>query len=135
MKTQYGVLVHEETLDCWVTRDHAFRCAQNVARAKGYAVALHGSQIKDVDLIAAPWTESASETSPHTLAALIAYSLPGVLERDRDGEAGTAKPHGRVAFTISPYTTYGADHWYIDLSVMPTAEAQPTAAPSEKGCE
>jgi len=122
LKTQYGVLVHEEELDRPVSRDHALRCAQNVARAKGYAVALHGSQIKDIDLVAIPWTEHAAQCPPHTLAALIAYSLPGTLELDKDGEAGTEKPHGRLAFIIRPFGTLGADHWYIDLSVMPAGK-------------
>ena len=122
MKTQYGVLMHDENPDCWVTREHAFRSAQNVARSKGYAIALHGSQIKDVDLVAVPWTDTAVKTPPHTLAALIAYSLPGALELDKDGEAGTDKPHGRIGFTIRPYVTFGADHWYVDLSVMPVID-------------
>jgi len=128
LKTAFGVLVHEHAPVGFVTRDHAIRCAQNVGKAKGYAVALHGSQIKDIDLVAVPWTEHAAETSPGTLAALIAYSLPGVVELNpnsqHDEDAGTEKPHGRIAFVIRPFQTFGADHWYIDLSVMPTGLPQ-----------
>lgn len=96
-----------------ITREHAIRCAQNVGRKLGYAVAVHGSQIRDLDLLAAPWTEECAIT-PLALAETIADALPGLLHI-----RGNKKPHGRTAFTIIPRFVWGFDTWYIDLSVMP----------------
>jgi hypothetical protein len=101
-----------------VTREHATIAAQNAMINQGYAVAVHGSRRKDLDLIAVPWTEE-TPFDPETVAEMIAAAIPGTVV----GE-GMAKPHGRVAFTIQihPIYQYGFDRWYIDLSVMPRTE-------------
>jgi hypothetical protein len=99
--------------DVLITREHAIACATNVARGQGYAIGVHGSQLRDLDLIAAPWIEDLAVT-PLMLAEMIAEALPGVLATKR-----TAKPHGRIAFVIYPRYRWGFDSWYIDLSVMP----------------
>jgi hypothetical protein len=95
-----------------VTREHALRAAQNAVRNQGYAVAVHGSNVRDLDLIAVPWTETA--LTPLMVAETIASSIPGVLFGKPE-----KKPHGRTGFTIRPGGQYGFDRWYIDLSVMP----------------
>lgn len=95
-----------------LTRDHAIAVATNVARQLGYAIGVHGSQLRDVDLIAAPWTEEAT-TAP-ALVEAIAEALPGVVHvRDNP------KPHGRSGWTIIPRWRWGKDTWYVDISVMP----------------
>jgi hypothetical protein len=94
-----------------VTREHAIHCAQNVGRRLGYAVAVHGTQVKDLDLLAAPWTDEAE--TPLELVKCIASALPGVF-----GPANV-KPHGRRAWVIQPLYCLGIDAWYIDISVMP----------------
>lgn len=96
-----------------ITREHAIAVARNVGKHQGYAVAVHGSQIRDLDLLAVPWIEDLAIT-PLRLAETIAAALPGVIK----GKA-EPKPHGRVAFVIFPRVRYGFDTWYIDLSVMP----------------
>lgn len=96
-----------------ITREHAIRCAQNVAKGYGYAIAVHGSLIRDVDLLAVPWIENTAIT-PSMLAEGIAAALPGVVKGPWE-----KKPHGRVAVVIYPKIRYGFDTWYIDLSVMP----------------
>lgn len=98
--------------DMLITREHALACARNVARNQGYAVAVHGSGIRDLDLLAVPWIEDTA-ISPLMLAESIAEALPGVLHRK-----SVKKPHGRLAFTIVPRYLWGFDTWYIDLSVM-----------------
>lgn len=95
-----------------LTRDHAIAVATNVGRQLGYAVGVHGSRLRDIDLIAAPWTAKA--IPPRELAESIAYALPGFI-RGRQ----TRRPHGRVAYIIWPRFLWGLDVWYIDLSIMP----------------
>lgn len=95
-----------------VTREHAFAAAQNAVRNQGYAVAIHGSRVRDLDLVAIPWQETA--LGPKDVAELIADAIPGVIAGKPE-----KKPHGRVAFTIYPRWHYGFDRWYVDLSVMP----------------
>jgi hypothetical protein len=102
-----------EDFNGFITRDHAVACAQNVARNQGYAIGVHGSRVRDLDLLAAPWIEDCAVT-PLALAEMIAAALPGVLH-----VKGEKKPHGRVGFVIYPRVMYGFDTWYIDLSVMP----------------
>lgn len=96
-----------------ITREHALACARNVGRKLGYAVALHGSGIRDLDLLAVPWIEDTAIT-PLMLAETIAEALPGHIVGKPE-----KKPHGRVGFTINPLYRWGFDTWYIDLSVMP----------------
>lgn len=98
-----------------------FPAIKAVAKKHGYAIGQHGSMIRDMDLIACPWTDDAS--SPKVL-------VNAVVEEVKK-ETGTArcidypmannkwpgqvlKPHGRMAFTITM-----ADGCWIDLSVMP----------------
>lgn len=98
-----------------VTREHAIAAAQNAMRNQGYAVAVHGSRVRDLDLIAVPWTDETPHT-PLAVAEMIADAIPGTVI----GKP-TKKPHGRVAFVIHPLSPlqHGFDRWYIDLSVMP----------------
>lgn len=95
-----------------IPRDHAIGVARNVARKHGYAIGVHGSLARDVDLIAAPWTDDAS--TARALVEAIAEALPGVINV-RDHE----KPHGRRGWTIYPRFMWGQDRWYLDISVMP----------------
>lgn len=96
-----------------ITREHAFVAAQNAVRSQGYAVAVHGSRVRDLDLIAVPWTEETA-LSALDVAEIIADAIPGVLHKK-----DVKKPHGRVGFTIYPRWLFGFDTWYVDLSVMP----------------
>ncbi len=97
------------------------------ARALGYALAVHGTLARDIDLIACPWTDEAVE------AKTLAEELRKVAEkvnpagvafcRDHmraanpqffdDGCPGM-KPHGRLAWSF-----HLGGGPYIDLSVMP----------------
>lgn len=112
-----------EALQGPITREHAIRAAQNAVRNQGYAVAVHGSQVKDLDLLAVPWRETAIDAQG--VAEMIAAAIPGFIEKGSPEEM----PHGRLSFTIRPNWHYGFDSWYIDLAVMPRV---PAAALSER---
>lgn len=81
-------------------------------RRKGYAIALHGSMARDLDVIAVPWVEDAA--SAEDLIAEIREAV-GVLLDDRQvghPHVRSAMPHGRTAWSLP--LGGGA---YIDLSV------------------
>lgn len=91
---------------------------RTAARAKGYAIALHGSVARDIDLVAIPWTEEAC--SAHELVEAVAEAIRGAtggigwMEGDPyQTLTGEKKPHGRRAWSIYVEGTY------VDLSVMP----------------
>jgi hypothetical protein len=90
-----------------------------VAKANGYALALHGSLRTDLDVVAIPWTEEAADEE--TLVKAICEAAGGFITTDRPV---ADMPHGRRAWTIHlggcsgvvPTTERAT---YIDLSVMP----------------
>jgi hypothetical protein len=109
-------------------RDLAARLVEplrEVARRYGYALGVHGSLARDIDLIAAPWANIACSTHPVTLAEAIrekAAELNGGIAFQKPGEdtwwfiAGCpgAKPHGRLQWTF-----HLGGGPYIDLCVLP----------------
>lgn len=82
---------------------------REVARLHGYAIAVHGSQNRDFDIIACPWVEDAS--SPEFLIRDIVVICEGFLQKENNP---AKKPHGRLAYIIMI-----GGHLYIDCSVMP----------------
>jgi hypothetical protein len=104
-------------------------------RNLGYAIAVHGSLNRDIDLIAVPWTADA--VSPRRLAEevfAVAWHVNWLAhwswfpargqEFTLEGGPGI-KPHGRLGWVINLTMGKGP---YIDLSVMP-----PQAADSAHG--
>ncbi len=110
----------------------------DIARAKGYALAIHGSVTTDLDLIAIPWTEeavSAVELKDALMEHIGACTYEEktrqffgegnedlvrqvvVRENEKkeieDETGATIKPHGRRAWNL--YMDFGAK---VDLSVM-----------------
>lgn len=105
---------------------------REAAREHGYAIGLHGSMRRDLDLIAVPWREGASDKD--VLAHAIAMAACGIT---RDGPyQWEQKPLGRFAASLSCcwprwFNEAGAGH--IDLSVVdPTRPAPigPDAQPN-----
>jgi len=86
---------------------------REAAKFKGYAVAVHGSLKRDIDLIAVAWTDQAYPVDDlvHTLKGAIA----GVLGNCITIGEPTRKPHGRTAYTLIHPGFAGE----IDLSVIP----------------
>lgn len=85
---------------------------REVARQHGYALALHGTLEKDLDVLACPWVEGASDAD--ALAEALRDRLGGAFAGGPEHH-GSVKPHGRRAWTILLLGSAG----YVDLSVMP----------------
>jgi hypothetical protein len=87
-----------------------------IARKYGYALAIHGSMLTDLDLIAVPWTETASDEKTVMLAIVDHCNACGVNTMDdgKNHHEPQAKPHGRLAWKI--FMEAGGS---VDLSVMP----------------
>lgn len=105
---------------------------QFVARRCGYALAVHGSLKTDIDLIAAPWRDSAVDAA--YLAEQIRLTAERVIgtaeEREYDANP-TRKPCGRLAwsFHLQPQ---GVEGPYIDLSVLPMGSHPQEEAKNEQ---
>lgn len=100
---------------------------RRAARSCGYALAVHGSMKRDVDLIAVPWVEEALE--PEELVENLLVTLRSETggeaffrndDPDPNGEHcwcsrnPQPKPHGRLAWAIR----FSAGGPQIDLSVV-----------------
>lgn len=92
------------------------------ARIYGYALGVHGSMARDLDLIAVPWIDSAAPAE--TLVEALRDAVGGYIRNDPQTSANqynldtknpSDKPHGRRAWSIY----FSGRRFYIDLSVMP----------------
>ena len=101
---------------------------RDIAKKHGWAIGVHGSLERDIDLIAIPWTEDASGTWP------LFEEIRDAVGADHAGVQGDLrKPHGRQALMIiqkgavSYKGKNGMDDWNppaIDLSFIDPREAQ-----------
>lgn len=88
------------------------------AHKHGYAVALHGSMSRDMDIIAVPWREEVSEHGVliRSIADRLGMTIPS-LRTSADGRPERnpdLRPHGRQAYAVLCEAGL-----YIDISVMP----------------
>ena len=110
----------EEMHDFYVSRLNAIREA---ARECGYAIGVHGSLRRDMDLIAVPWVDE--HTDADTLARAIHRAACGL---EQTSYPWGKKPCGRIAVSFPVcwtadsmgYDTPNLGH--IDLSVAPSAK-------------
>lgn len=88
-----------------------FGLLQEIANRHGYALAVHGSFTRDMDLIAVPWIESPSthEAMLQEMCEMIGYEKI----RETPYSSKEEKPHGRTAYTLP--TGAGG---YVDISIM-----------------
>lgn len=93
------------------------------AREVGYALAVHGSMGRDLDLVAIPWTDDAvcAEalimrllSAAGFLRAHLPHRQDGIPPDQGNGDVGAVKPHGRRAWSI-----HFDNGLYLDVSVMP----------------
>jgi hypothetical protein len=95
-----------------------------IAKDHGYALCVHGSLHRDIDLVAVPWIEGASDSI--TLIQAIKECVGAVFHHEDtdylepDGKP-TVKPHGRLAYSLH-LTNKGMYGGYLDISVMPKGE-------------
>ena len=96
---------------------------RRAAKDAGYAITVHGSLNRDIDLVAVPWIESAWDKD--ALVNSIVGAMRGVLGRVHcHDKAWTEQPHGRRAKTLLAWV--GENSANIDLSVMPIIEKDAT---------
>lgn len=100
---------------------------REAARKCGFAIGVHGSMRRDLDLIAVPWIptpnvdDSQILARPSTLAIAIQEAACGIAYTP-DAIKWEKKPHGRIATSLPvcwinwPDAKDGTGH--IDLSVM-----------------
>lgn len=79
-----------------------------ITRKHGYALAVHGTLGRDMDLICVPWVEYPSEPQAVVDAITNEFAVRQIGEPEK-------KEHGRHAWTIS----IGFGECFIDLSFMP----------------
>jgi hypothetical protein len=98
------------------------RPLRHVAHRYGYAIGVHGSLKRDIDLIAAPW-----RISPSSAASLIeglreaAEKIIGFAEIREETRYPERKPGGRLAWSIY-LVPRECDGPYLDISVLPRVE-------------
>lgn len=93
---------------------------RKTAHEHGYALTLHGSLTRDLDVVAVPWIEDASNEK--VLVEAICETAGGYIPPDERNPA--LKPHGRKAWIIcfgGASGEFSSEELptYIDLSVMP----------------
>lgn len=94
-----------------------------VAKEHGYAIGVHGSIARDIDMIAAPWVER-----PFTPGLMIEAIREICAEVEGfavfpEGENPVRKPHGRMAWVI---ILRGGI--YLDISVMSAIQKEESHA-------
>lgn len=83
------------------------------ARGKGYAIAVHGSLRRDIDLVAIPWTESSIDPQKFVDELLVKFDW--IL---CNGVNPEQKPNGRLAWNICSIREFRST--FIDLSITPS---------------
>lgn len=105
---------------CEAALDGFIDPVRRVARDCGYAIAVHGSLAKDIDLVAIPWSDRACE--PDILVDKIAAVIAGQFGRCNPMRSGNDNgwaqmPHGRQAITLLLWSDlFGSID--VDLSVI-----------------
>jgi len=96
-------------------QDRFIAQVREIARECGYAVAIHGSRERDLDLVAVPWTDNAIH--PRHLVDALIERLDLWLKPAPEPllpENPERKPNGRIAWALM-----GAPGCqYLDLSVF-----------------
>ena len=90
-----------------------YTIARTLAWAEGYAITLHGSFTRDLDLVAIPWAERCCE--PEHLVRRIAVACKLKI----DARDPTTKPHGRLVWTLH-LPGFGEPRW-VDFGVITAA--------------
>lgn len=83
------------------------------AKGCGYALTVHGTLSRDIDVVAIPWAERADKAE-HLVDRLCGV-IAGLTGRALLLGEWTDKPHGRRSVTI----IHGGHEAEIDLSIMP----------------
>ena len=89
---------------------------QYVAREKGYSLAIHGSVLTDLDLVAIPWVEEccSAEALKDAIIERLGLISVNLDQYSKEHPEPEEKPHGRLAWKL--HMDAGGS---VDLSVMP----------------
>lgn len=98
-----------------------FTKARILAWQYGYALVMHGSFTRDLDLLLVPWEDRAFNDAVKPIVNMLAEQC-GLTIREGDP---TAKPHGRTCWSLH-LPGFGEPRW-VDLSVMPCSTSIATA--------
>lgn len=102
--------------------DVALPAIRQDATAFGYSLALHGSLVRDLDLVAIPWRDDACDAEK--LIQVVTEAVKRQTGWGHPSKERTLKPHGRIAVTI-----IATAEVHIDLSIMPRV-THPTGGPN-----
>lgn len=105
-----------------------FEPLKRIAITYGYNLVIHGSLDRDMDLIAIPWVEDTGSVRK------MITDFKKMVHGDFIKSNPNLSPHGRKHYVIS--LTMGdfgmsREHWYLDISVMPTARKKTTPTKQE----
>lgn len=103
---------------CRSILDAILPAIRTVARFHGYAITVHGSLKRDIDLVAIAWTDQAypADDLAHAVRGAVAGILGNCLIQGKeDGSIFAKKPHGRLA-CIMIHPGFAGE---IDLSIIP----------------
>lgn len=88
---------------------------RTAAKDLGYALTVHGSLARDIDIVAIPWTEHPK--SSQFLVDRLTAVISGITGRCNSRSGWTDKPQGRKAKLILVWVNQNTVD--IDLSVIP----------------
>lgn len=92
---------------------------RRAAKDAGYAITVHGSLNRDIDLVAIAWREQDVWT-PDALIQSLLGALRGAIGRAHSHDKDwTRKPHGRIGKILLVWA--GENTASVDLSVIPPA--------------
>lgn len=91
----------------WIFKFPEYR---RIAAKCGWAIAIHGSAVHDLDLMAMPWVEN--HTSADELAQRLTDTEQPNFRRPYEKSKPGDKPNGRIVYTIFTGSTY------IDMNVI-----------------
>lgn len=100
-----------------------YTIARLLAWSEGYALMMHGSFTRDLDLVAIPWAENVCEPE-HLVRRLLSATedtLRAIHREDSQPGPASDKPHGRKVWTLV-FKKFG-DPRFVDLSVIPANAA------------
>ena len=109
--------------------ERLLRRMRDVARQDGWALAVHGSMTRDLDVVAVPWTDAATVEPAfvEAMRAAVASELGGVavIGAGEDGRTRgfKVKPNGRRCYTLHSTSEQLVEdengaHPYVDLSIL-----------------
>lgn len=91
-----------------------FEKLDRIALRHGYALALHGSMARDLDLVAIPWVEDADD--PDKLIEAFVRYVVDKSDVHISQPKPVKKPHGQMSYVIP--IGFGGNY-YLDVSIIP----------------